>query len=269
MLSTTNAVAAKLAELMNAHKQNKECRKQLELEAEQECLEEERLTKELEEMRVEEEQKVEEVREIKRWAEERRKREEEEAKATKAFAQKEVELLRKQVEEVKERKELKRNRLELETEVEAELEKEEEKTGESAMMDRDMVWRMKARKVCRECWKGGQKCFWPEASSRAKAYHQCSFLKAKCIVVGQESLEAGPSKKRKVAVDKGKGKAKEVKETKSEPEFGFQQLVEELHGLRQDLREFRTDLRSTHRVTVQIANQTVAVANDMEDMTME
>ena len=40
---------------MNARKQNKECRKRLELEAEQERLEEERLAKELEEMRAEEE----------------------------------------------------------------------------------------------------------------------------------------------------------------------------------------------------------------------
>ena len=29
-------------------------------------------------------------------------------------------------------------------------------------------------------------------------------------------------------MDKGKGKAKEVKEVKSGPEFGFQELVEEL-----------------------------------------
>ena len=31
-----------------------------------------------------------------------------------------------------------------------------------------------------------------------------------------------------VSSDKGKGKAKEVKEVKSGPEFGFQELVEEL-----------------------------------------
>ena len=43
MSSTTNAVAAKLAERTNVHKQLKECCKQLELEAEQEHLEEERL----------------------------------------------------------------------------------------------------------------------------------------------------------------------------------------------------------------------------------
>ena len=127
-----------------------------------------------------------------------------------------------------EKKELKRSRPESEMEVEAELEKEEEKTGKSAMMDRDMVWRMKARRICRECRKGGRKCFWPEALSRAKACHQCSSLKAKCVVVGQESSEAGPSKKRKVAVDKGKGKAKEVKEMKSKLEFRFRELVEEL-----------------------------------------
>ena len=55
MSSTINAIAAKLAECANAHKQlEKHCR-QLGLEAEQERLEEERLTKELEEMRVEEE----------------------------------------------------------------------------------------------------------------------------------------------------------------------------------------------------------------------
>ena len=40
---------------MNTRKQNEECCKQLELEAEQERLEEERLAKELEEMRAEEE----------------------------------------------------------------------------------------------------------------------------------------------------------------------------------------------------------------------
>ena len=79
-------------------------------------------------------------------------------------------------------------------------------------------------------------------------------------------MEAGPSKKRKVAADKGKGKAKEVKVTKSEPEFGFRELVEELRGLRQDLKEFRTDLRSTHRVAVQISNRTADIVNDLEDV---
>ena len=68
-------------------------------------------------------------------------------------------------------------------------------------------------------------------------------------------------------MDKGKGKAKEVKETKSELEFRFWEVVEELRGLRQDLRELRTDFRSTHRVAMQIANQTADVANDVEDMT--
>ena len=53
--STANTVTAKLAEIVNARKQNEECRKRLELEAEQERLEEERLAKELEEMRAEEE----------------------------------------------------------------------------------------------------------------------------------------------------------------------------------------------------------------------
>ena len=71
---------------------------------------------------------------------------------------------------------------------------------------------------------------------------------------------------RKVAVDKGKGKAKEVKVTKSEPGFGFRELVEELRGLRQDLRDFRTDLRSTHRVAVQVSRQTGDIADCVEDM---
>ena len=48
MSSNTDTVAAKLTERANA-------RKQLELEVEQECLEEERLTKELEEIKAEEE----------------------------------------------------------------------------------------------------------------------------------------------------------------------------------------------------------------------
>ena len=245
MSSTTNAITAKLTERANAHKQLKECRRQLEEDAEQERLEEERLAKELEKMRVEEERKVEEKREAKRWAEEWRKQEEEEARATKAFAQKEAELLKKQLVEAKKKKDLKRSRPELEMEVEVELEKEEEQTGESAMVDRKIVWRMRARWICGECWKGDRKCLWPEASSWTKACHSCGALKVKCVMAGEESSEAGPLKKRKVAADKGKGKAKEVKVMKSEPEFGFRELVEELRGLRQDLREFRTDLRST------------------------
>ena len=68
---------------------------------------------------------MEEAREAEKRAEERRKREEEEARATKAFAQKEVEVLRRQLDEVKRKKELKRSRPESETEVEAELEKED------------------------------------------------------------------------------------------------------------------------------------------------
>ena len=55
MSSTTNAVTAKLAKRANVHKQLEERRKQLEEEAEQECLEEERLMEELEEMKAEEE----------------------------------------------------------------------------------------------------------------------------------------------------------------------------------------------------------------------
>ena len=254
----------------------------MEEEAEQERLEEERLAKELEEMRAKEERKVEEKREAERRAEEewkaeeareakkrveeRRKREEEEVRATKAFAQKEAEVLRRQLDEAKRKKELKRSRPELETEVEVELEKEgEERTGESAMMDGNIMWRTKAGWICGECQKREWKCLWPEATSCTKACHSCSALKVKCVVPGEES-EAGPSKKRKVAADKGKGKAKEVKETKSKPEFGFRELVEELRGLRQDLKELWTDLWSTHRVAVQVSNQTGDIADSVEDL---
>ena len=209
---------------------------------------------------------MEEVREIERRAEERRKWEEEEARATKPFTQKEAEVLRKQLDEAKRKKELKRSRLESETEVEAELEEEEGWTRESTMLDRKIVWRTKAGRVCRECRKGERKCLWPEASSRTKACHLCSALKVKCIVAGEESLEVGPLKKRKVAVNKGKGKAKEVKEMKSEPEFGFRELVEELRGLRQDLKEFQMDLWSMHRIAVQLSNQTGDIADSVEDM---
>ena len=66
---------------------------------------------------------------------------------------------------------------------------------------------------------------------------------------------------------KGKGKAKEVKEAKSEPEFRFQELVEELRGLRQDLRELWTDFWNTHRVAMQIVNQMVDIADSVENMT--
>ena len=68
-------------------------------------------------------------------------------------------------------------------------------------------------------------------------------------------------------MDKGKGKVKEVKEAKSGLEFGFRELVEELQGLRQDLRELQTDFRRTHCVAVQIANQMSDVADNMEDLT--
>ena len=68
-------------------------------------------------------------------------------------------------------------------------------------------------------------------------------------------------------MDKGKGKAKEVKEAKSELEFGFRELVEELRGLRQDLRELRTDFRSTHRIADQVTNQMVDIADNVEDLT--
>ena len=258
MSSTTNAVTAKLAERANACIQLEEHCKQLEEEAEQERLEEERLAKELQEMRVEEERKAEEKREAERQAEEWRKREEEEERATKVFTQKEVEALRKQLDKAKRKKVLKRSR--------AKLEEEEERTGESAMLDGQVVWRTKAGQICRECRKRERKCFWPEASSRTKACHLCSALKVKCLVPGEESSEARPSKKRKVAADKGKEKAKEVKETKSEPEFGFWELVEELRGLRQDLREFWTDLRSTHRITVQVLNHIGDIADSVEDM---
>ena len=251
-------------------RQLEEHRRQLEEEAEQERLEEERLAKGLEEMRADEERKAEEKREAEKRAEERRKQEEEEeARVTKAFAQKEAELLKKQLEEAKKKKELKRSRpeSETETEVEAELEKEgEEQTGESAMLDGQIMWRTKAGRICRECRKRDHKCLWPEASSCTKACHLCSALKVKCLVPGEESSEARPSTKRKVAMDKGKGKAKEARETKSEPEFGFRELVEELRGLRLDLREFRTDLQSTHHVAVQVSNRTADIADSVEDL---
>jgi hypothetical protein len=133
------------------------------------------------------------------------------------------------------------------------------------MFDVDLVWRTKAGRICKECQKRERKCLWPEASPQTRACHSCSALKVKCVVPGEES-EAGPSKKRKVAVDKGKGKAKETKVTKSEPEFGFRELIEELRGLRQDLKELRTDLWSTHRVAVQVSRQTGDIADSVEDM---
>ena len=95
--------------------------------------------------------------------------------------------MRRQLDEAKRKKELKRSRLESETEVEAELEKEgEERTGESAMLDGNIVWRTKAGRICGECWKREKKCLWPEATPRTKACHSCSALKVKCVVPGEE-----------------------------------------------------------------------------------
>ena len=36
--------------------------------------------------------------------------------------------------------------------------------------------------------------------------------------------------------------------------------------MRQDLRDFRTDLRSTHRIAVQLSNQMGDIVDSMEDM---
>ena len=36
--------------------------------------------------------------------------------------------------------------------------------------------------------------------------------------------------------------------------------------MRQDLKEFRTDLRSMHRIAVQLSNQTGDIADSVEDM---
>ena len=57
-----------------------------------------------------------------------------------------------------------------------------------------------------------------------------------------------------------------IKEEKGNISVYSQQLVEELRGLRQDLREFRTDLRSTHRVAVQVSRQTGDIADCVEDL---
>ena len=67
-------------------------------------------------------------------------------------------------------------------------------------------------------------------------------------------------------MDKRKRKVKEVKEAMSKPEFGFQELVEELWGLRQDLRELQMDFQSTHRIANQVTDQTVDIADNMEDL---
>ena len=74
-------------------------------------------------------------------------------------------MLRRQPDEAKRKKKLKRTRAESEAEVEAELEKEE-RTGESVMFDRQIMWRTKARQTCRECWKRERKCLWPDLEYR-------------------------------------------------------------------------------------------------------
>ena len=57
-----------------------------------------------------------------------------------------------------------------------------------------------------------------------------------------------------------------IKEEKGNISVYSQQLVEELRGLRQDLREFWTDLRSTHRIAVQLSSHTGDIADSVEDM---
>jgi len=57
--------------------------------------------------------------------------------------------------------------------------------------------------------KGRGKCFWRKAP-RATACQRCHTLKKTCttVEVATEVTEAGPSKKKKVALSKGKGKEK-------------------------------------------------------------
>ena len=135
----------------------------MEADEEAERLEEEHLQRELEEMRVEERKK-------KEAEEARRCVEAEEAKKCK-----EAEMRRWEKEVEKGRS------AELEAEKGKKWSMEESEEGgatKSSLMDRGSLWRMQVGQSCKECRRGGQKCFWPDASTCMKACHLCSGQKA-------------------------------------------------------------------------------------------
>jgi hypothetical protein len=132
-----------------------------------------------------------------------------------------------------------------------ESESELEGPAESSLLDKGITWRTKEGQVCEECRKGGRKYHWLDAK-RAKSCHYCSGHKTGCVKPWEVQSEAGSSKKRKVGVDKGKGKVREVE---AKPEFGLREVVEELRGLREDLREFQKEFRHAARVGDQVASR--------------
>src|SRR6267154_6425684 len=84
----------------------------------------------------------------------------------------------------------------------------------SVFEDKGVTWFVKEGQVCEGCAKLGERCFWRD-SPRATACRHCNLNKKTCEVgAGKEGSEAGPLKKRKVAM-KGKGEEKEKEKSES------------------------------------------------------
>ncbi|KIM71256.1 hypothetical protein PILCRDRAFT_17228 [Piloderma croceum F 1598] len=113
------------------------------------------------------------------------------------------------------------------------------------------------------CMKGEVKCFWRDDLKQAKACYKCNTHKRLCTKdgVGQKGSEAGPSKKRKVVVEKvekGKGKEKEVDI--------WGEILAELWGLWADMQEFWGEFQNMVQVGNHIARHMKAVARDVCDL---
>src|SRR5882724_6024125 len=265
MSSNTEQVTAKLAALAKLRQQKEEQRRQMEAEAEANRLEEERLEQELERMRLAEEER--QKREAAAAAEEAKRRAEQAARDLAEFKRRERKLLeaidqkkrelraKKEKEEAERRAETERKKAEAAKRMELgkgtgstdkgkkrDREESVEVTVGTMISEDGIMWYLKEGRVCKWCEKAGAKCFWRDAQ-RAKACRRCHSMKKTCLPaeVTTEATEvtavteAGPSKKRKVAPPKGKGKEKEkAMETEVGEEIGMA-LLEEMRGMRTEM----------------------------------
>jgi len=212
--------------------------------------------------------------------------EEEQKKQEAEFTQRECEV----IEECQRQVEAKR-RVEAEKKAEAEKRMEMEDKGKkwgreesvnvtvgSMLEDRGVMWYLKEGQVCEGCAKSGEKCFLRD-SPWATACRHCHINKKTCMVGAEkEGSEAGPLKKRKVAV---KGKGKEKEKERSGLELGADARVvllgemrgmrEEIGGMRESVEGLRTEfhmLASIGKAIVKLlqnTNENVGFITDQMD----
>ena len=129
------------------------------------------------------------------------------------------------------------------------------------MVERDgVVWEVESGKVCDPCRRTHRSCFWreeKESGKRTKACLNCYENKKGCRLTSEsESVkaEAGPPKKKKGTVEKGKDKAEaEPVASRSGSGVGnvLEKILAELQGMRHELDvgfcEMRMELREIRR----------------------